>query len=139
MFRLLHRRWPFAALALASLAANATPATPCDGVSRQLTAADKAAWSAPVAQQLGVARVEVLQSFAFGGWRIVYVNTFETDEAFLFYHGDPRHTHYLTFWAGAAGEDETADTRRWVLQQAPGIPPTLAACFAWHVTQHRDQ
>ena len=113
-------------------------ATPCDGVDRDLSDAHKAQWASPIAKQLGVAKVDVLQSFAFGGWHIVYVNTYETDEAFLFYAEDPRTSRYLTHFSGAAMADEEFEIRAWEMKSAPGIPARLAECFAWHVTKHRD-
>lgn len=121
-----------------SSAATAASPTPCDGVDRHLSDSQKAEWAAPIAKQFGVAGVTVLQSFAFGAWRIVYVDTHETDEVFLFYHGDPRTSRYVTLWAGAAMEDEEADIRAWAMKDAPGIPAHLAECFAWHVSKHRD-
>nr|WP_199047844.1 hypothetical protein [Dyella sp. ASV24] len=128
----------FALLFVFSSAAAADAPTPCDGVDRHLSDHQKAQWAKPIAKQFGVAKVDVLQSFAYAHWRIVYVNTFETDEAFLFYADDPQTSRYVTLWAGAAMEDEEPEIRAWALKDAPGIPERLAACFAWHVSKHRD-
>jgi len=125
-------------IAFCGAAAAASP-TPCDGVDRALSEAQKVHWAPAIARQLGVAKVDVLQAFAFGGWRIVYVNTFQTDEAFLFYPHDPATSRYVTLWAGAAMEDEGPDIQAWAMKDAPGIPAHLAECFAWHVTRHRDR
>lgn len=124
-------------MAYCTCAVAAAP-TPCDGVDRSLSTAQKAQWAPAIAGQLGVAKVDVLQSFAIGEWRIVYVNTYQTDEAFLFYPKDPATSRYVTLWAGAAMQDEEAEIRAWALKDAPGIPARLAQCFAWHVTKHRD-
>lgn len=113
-------------------------ATPCDGVSRILTPAEKAAWAPAISRQMGLPSLEVLQVFRDGDWRIVYVGTKRTDPAFLFYRGDPRQHRYIDLWAGAAMEDEEDDIRAWTAKRAPGFPARLAACFAWHVTKHRD-
>lgn len=125
----------FSAMAAASISRAPTP---CDGVDRTLSDADRHDWPAPIAQQLGVAKVDVLQSFAFGGWVVVYVDTHQSDQAFLFYAGDPRTHRYVTLWAGAAMADEEQQIVTWAMHDAPAIPARLAQCFAWHVTQHRD-
>ncbi|MDR3447638.1 hypothetical protein [Dyella sp.] len=136
---MLHALTLFLAFSGAAAAASPTPTpTPCDGVDRHLTDSQKAQWAAPMAKQFGVAKVDVLQSFAYGHWRIVYAATHETDEVFLFYAGDPATSRYVTLWGGAAMEDEEAEIRAWALKDAPGIPERLAACFAWHVSKHRD-
>ena len=88
---------------------------------------------------MGMPSVDVLQSFRLGSWDIIYVDTHQTDEAFLFYPQDPSLGRYVTLWAGAAMHDEEREIRSWVLKNAPGIPGKLAACFAWHVTKHRDK
>lgn len=119
--------------------ATSRTASPCDGVDRTLSDIDRREWPAPIATQLGVAKVDVLQSLAFGGWHIVYVNTHQSDQAFLFYAGDPRTHRYVTLWAGAAMADEEQEIFTWAIHDAPAIPARLAQCFAWHVTKHRDQ
>jgi hypothetical protein len=113
--------------------------SPCDGVDRNLTANHKLAFAPAIARQLRVQRVDVLQSFRFGGWIILYVNSHDADEAFLFYPHDPLHTRYVTMWSGAAAWNEEESIRAWTVKNAPGIPPRLASCFAWHVTSDRDQ
>ena len=98
-----------AAGVLATWVAAASAAPPCDGVDRSLSAEHQSAWAPEIARQLEVQRVEVLQSFRYGGWSIVYVETFVSDEQFLFYAHDPLTSHYVTSWSGAAAtfeEDE---------------------------------
>lgn len=113
--------------------------SPCAGVDRALPESRKLAWAPGIARQLGVPSVDVLQSFRFGSWHIIYVDTHQSDEAFLFYPKDPASARYVTLWGGAAMWDEEQDIRSWVIKNAPGIPKRLAACFAWHVTKHRDR
>ncbi|WP_266168908.1 hypothetical protein [Dyella subtropica] len=125
------------ALMLAAFSACAAP-SPCDGVSRELTYAQKQAWAPTIAKQLGFAKVDVLQSFKLGAWNVIYVDTHESDEAFLFYARDPLTSHYVTKWGGAAMQDEELDLKLWISRKAPGIPEKLAGCFAWHVTKDRD-
>lgn len=113
--------------------------SPCDNVDRSLTKNSKAALAPAIARQLGSKRVDVLQSFRFEGWTILYVDSHDADEAFLFYAHDPLHSRYITVWGGAAAWNEERSIRAWTLKNAPGIPPKLAGCFAWHVTNDRRQ
>jgi hypothetical protein len=130
-----------AAVSLAlALAAPGTFAatTPCAGIDRALPTPAPATARA-VARDMHVQKVKLLESFHAGSWRILYVESYVADEAFLFYPGDPSAHHYVTLWAGAAMPTEQASILAWTEKNAPGIPPKLAACFAWHVTQDRDQ
>ncbi|WP_199100527.1 hypothetical protein [Dyella sp. ASV21] len=124
---------------LASLLALSAHASPCTGVDRTLSDARRAALAPAIAHQLTLPFVDVLQSFRLKGWSIVYVDTHVSDERFLFYSADPLTGHAVTEWGGAATRDEGDDIQRWLLKNAPSIPPALARCFAWHVTQDRDQ
>jgi len=92
-----------------------------------------------IAKQLQKSRVNVLQSFKFEKWIILYVGPNGSDEAYLFYSGDPRTSQFLTLWSGGARTDEEQDIKDWVLKNAPGIPRRLAEYFAWHVTKNRDK
>lgn len=112
--------------------------TPCSTIDRTLTVAQKQAWAPSMAKQLQVTDVDVLQVFRQDNWRVIYVDTHRSDNGFLFYRDDPRHSRYVTVWAGSAEAGEQASIEQWVRAHVPGIPSTLAQCFAWHVTQHRD-
>ena len=114
-------------------------ATSCDAVSRKLTNAQRATWAPVLAEQLAVSSVSVSQSFALAGWHIVYVETPNTDPPFLFFHGDPNRTHFVTLWAGAARSQDEGAIKAWVVKNAPGIPAQLATCFAWYVAKARSQ
>jgi len=81
----------------------------------------------------------VLESYSFAGWRIIYVETQVSENAFLFFRENPKPAKFMTMWAGAAMTNEGAETERWVLDNAPGIPHALASCFAFHVTVDRTQ
>jgi hypothetical protein len=109
-------------------------ATSCDAVSRKLTDAQRVAWASVLANQLSVSSVSVSQSFTLADWHIVYVDTPNTDSAFLFFHGDPISTHFVTLWAGAARIQEEGSIKTWVVKNASGIPAPLATCFAWYVS-----
>jgi hypothetical protein len=114
-------------------------ASPCDGVDRGLTDKSKAEWAPVIAKQLHAQKVDVLQSFRFEDWSIIYVDTHESDNAFLFYSHGPLRSHYVTVWGGAAMKDEEQSIKVWALKNAPGISQKLAGCFAWYVTNARTQ
>lgn len=113
-------------------------ASPCDDVDQKLAQDERAPLESTVAQQLDIQSAEILKSFYYHGWRIVYVNTHVSDETFLFYRGDPSKSKYVTTWSGGAKTNEEAEVRRWVVENASGIPTRLAACFAWYVTKGRN-
>ena len=99
----------------------------------------KAAVTPAVDVELHDPTASVMQSFRYGGWTILYVDTVRSDPLFLFYRGDPRRGASVAQWSGAAMASEQAEVERWTLANARGIPPRLAACFAYHVTQDRDR
>jgi len=113
----------------------------CAGVDRTLSPQTKALGPVivkQVRQKIGPqAGAEILYSFRFQNWRILYVVTGVSDDVYLFYPGDPAQKPFVTTWGGAATVDEEQGIRRWTLKNAPGIPPRLASCFAWHVTKER--
>ncbi len=63
---------------------------------------------------------------------------YTSDEEFLFYSHDPLTSAPVTMWSGAAAYFEEHEIKIWTLRNAPGIPPKLASCFAWHVTKDRS-
>ena len=114
-------------------------ASPCDSVDRVLTNKRKAVLVPAITKQLHVSSVDILQSFKFGAWTIIYVDTHEADEVYLFYAHNPLTSRYITMWSGAAAINEEQEIKDWTLKNAPGIPPQLANCFAWHVTKGRRE
>ena len=115
----------------------------CQGIDRMLSGERKAALAPRVAKQLqaqlpGLSAVDVLQSFRQGDWTVLYVDTHESDEAFLFYSADPLSHRYITLWSGGAAKGEEADIMQWTAAHAPGIPRRLAACFA-HVAVYGNE
>jgi hypothetical protein len=119
-------------------ASAALAATPCDGVDRRLSKADAASLSSHIASEFHDPGSKAVESFRFVGWHIVYMEFNNSDEAFVFYRGDPLRTSHVTEWGGAAGYNEESEIRAWTRKNAPGMPTHLAACFAWHVTKGRD-
>jgi hypothetical protein len=88
-----------------------------------------------IGNQLNSKHAEIVKSFRFGGWSILYVSTGGADDAYGFYAADPLRNQYVTLWGGVALRDEETEIREWTRKNAPGIPATLARCLAWHVTQ----
>jgi hypothetical protein len=124
----------------ALLCGQRATAAPCSGIDRPIDAARKAQLAIPIATQLKSDHVTVLKYMAVKDWSIVYVETPDSDPPFVFFRGDPSNTRYVTLWSGAATIHEEQDIKRWAMNNAPGIPRPLAACFAWYVTPpHRDQ
>ena len=113
--------------------------SPCDQIDSSLDPNTRAALSGAMSTQLHVRRVDILKSFRCGSWTILNINTHQADPAFLFYRNDPLVSRYITLWAGAARMDEEETIKNWALQNARGIPPKLAACFAWYVTKGRTK
>jgi len=122
-----------------ALVCSQTLASPCSAVSQKLTSAQKVTWAPVLAQQLKTGSVSMQQVFSFANWHIIYVETLDSDPPFLFFKGDPVHSHFVTTWSGAARPAEEQGIRAWAIQHAPGIPPELASCFAWHVSKSRNR
>jgi len=122
-----------------AIVCSQTLASPCSAVSQKLTTAQKVAWAPVLAQQLKTSSASVQQVFSFANWHIIYVETFDSDSPFLFFKGEPVRTHFVTIWSGAARPAEEQSIRAWAIQHAPGIPPELASCFAWHVSKARNR
>ncbi len=92
------------AIVIAVVAVSAPTArageTACAGVDRALTRSFSASVEPEIANQLGVDKVEVLQSFHYGQWRILYAEPSFRDGVFLFYSDDPKVQHFVTEWSG---------------------------------------
>ncbi|RDI96807.1 hypothetical protein DVT68_19840 [Dyella solisilvae] len=120
------------------LVSGVAAASPCDSMRRDLSDSQRSVWAAAIAGQLNVRTVTVLQAFESKDWKIVYVQTPNSDPPFLFFHGAPDRAHFVTLWSGGARPEEEASIRTWVIKDAPGIPSDLTKCFAWHVSNARD-
>jgi hypothetical protein len=119
-------------LSIASLAKG-----PCGDVDRSISDEQKKQLALALAPQLKVEHVEVLQSYRYNEWSIIYVENYETANTFLFFNGNPLTQPYVATWSGVATAKEERKILQLVLKSAPGIPPELARCFAWHVTHER--
>jgi hypothetical protein len=109
---------------------------PCAAVNRSLSGSEGVYLNSLVSRQIGIDGSEVKASFKIDSWRILYVETHQSDEVYLFYKQLPSPGNYVGMWSGAARSDETLKIMNWTLLNIPGIPPKLAECFAWIVTNH---
>ena len=115
--------------------AGANP--PCDGIKKQISVERQKSLQTSVAKQLNASTVDLLAVFTSGEWSVLYVDTHQSDEVFLFYSADPANTAFLNMWSGAAIRNEAPAIEAWALKNAPGIPKALAGCFAWYATAGR--
>jgi hypothetical protein len=111
--------------------------SPCSGVDRSLPANIRESLAPYISKHESMGKVEVLNSFVFGGWHIIEIENHVSDEPYLFYPADPTSSGPLASWSGAATIFETTDVEKWAMENAHGIPRKLASCFAWHVTLNR--
>lgn len=136
----------------ALLCCAAAQADPCAGADRRLDAVRREALAPVVSrdvtlllwpnfkERFDLAPEQVRASLRMRGWSVLYVETGKTDAAVLFYAGDPaRGGRYAGDWGGSAPMDEGPQLRRALLRDIRGLPPALARCFAWLVTQHPEQ
>jgi hypothetical protein len=135
-------------LSLVSMAAVGHAATPCDGIDQGFSSQEEEAWAPVIIKQLNVilpkmndtehvSSIDVLKVFRSGGWTIIYVGDFVTDELYLFYKGDPLSGSYITMDAGAVPLDEEHDIEMGITKAAHGIPQNLARCYAWYFVEGR--
>jgi len=128
-------------LGMSGMAAN-----PCPEIDRSLDEKFAAEIAPSLAKQLQKefqknlhksldVKVKVLKSFKFEKWTILYVSTGVSDEAYLFFSGDPRNSNYVTSWSGMAEKEDAKSLKNWVLKNAPGIPQRFAEFFVWYVTE----
>ena len=121
------------------IAASCAIASPCDRVAKTLTLAQRAGLSAAVAGQLQATSAKNLRIYQLGNWRLVYVDAPGADEAILFFRGDPLNRQYVALWSGEGAKTKQSELRSWARMNAPGIPETLAKCFAWTADSRRGR
>ncbi len=126
-------RYALAGILLTALSAMSAAGTPCEGVNRALTSTRRRLLAPVVARQLGVPSVVVLESMVMRKWSVIWVSTPVSGSPFLFYAGEPEHTRFVALWDAPARTAPSPAIKDWALAHAPGIPPALAQCFAWHV------
>jgi hypothetical protein len=112
------RKW---LLVHAWLITGVVSASPCTGIDRTLTDAQKHAWAPVIAKQLHVANVDVLQVFREGDWRVIYVDTHVSDNR-LPVLSQRSATRHLRQYVGRRGDERRRGVHR----------PVGAAQRAWH-------
>ena len=128
--------WLCGSLLIAVSCANASP---CDRVSQPLTSAQRSNLSAAVAGQLQTVTAKILHAYRLGNWYLLYADTPDADEAFVFYRGDPLSHQYVALWSGAGAKTGQSELRSWARLNAPGVPETIAKCFAWSAVAGRTR
>jgi hypothetical protein len=109
--------------------------SPCRSVQRRAADSRRSAIASAIAREQKQEKIRIFEYFAYQGWTIVFTDAGPGDEPYMFYRTDPaRGVKPVAMWAGAATIFETSDLVRWATENAPGIPLTLASCFAWQVT-----
>lgn len=116
-------------LALGFLVSPAA-ADPCAGVDRALDEAERPGLVALVARQLEVRGVTVRGSLRSGAWRVLQVTARDMDESYVFWSGDPQTQRFVEAIGSFALPAGEAATTRWLVENVPGIPKSLAACVA---------
>lgn len=117
----------------------AAEATPCDVVDSHPTDERKTALAVAITKQLkNSSKVDVLREFRSSTWSIVYLDSHQGDELFLFYAAEPTTHRYIAQWSGAARLDEEVSMRDWAVKHVSRIPQQLAGCFAWYATKGRS-
>jgi hypothetical protein len=109
---------------------------PCKSIDRSRPSDErKKELVAAFAEQLKMPATDIEDSFASEGWSIHFVSHPHLENQYLFYSGDPtKAAKPITEFSGSGPFYETSEIEKWVLENAPGIPRGLAACFAWHFT-----
>lgn len=117
---------------------NSSTTTPCNNVKIELTTNKNDKLCSAIASQLNVEDIDILQTFTFKNWSILYVDPHVADMVFLFYNSNPLKKHFVYSWSGAAMSNEELSIQNIVINAISNIPQDLAYCFAWHVTRDRD-
>jgi hypothetical protein len=109
-------------------------ATPCDGVNRTISAEEKLSIENSMAKTSPTKKAEIFEYMQVGSWRVIWVNTFDSEPGVLFFSGDPINSEPVTGWGGASIYGEEQEDINWAQNNAKGIPIQLAKCFAWRVS-----
>jgi hypothetical protein len=121
--------------------------SPCEGVTQTKgeNIKNKAALEVAITKQLKdlvrkynspKLKVTLLYAYAQDNWTILIVSLVENSDSYahLFYSGNPLTNRYVTSFEGSDWGKDMQTIKDWVLKNAPGIPPNLASCYAWHQT-----
>lgn len=112
--------------------------TPCVNINNKLNATQKEVLQNNLKRQLKAERVNVLKLFKVQNSSVGYIETYDADEAFVFYVGDEYKSNFIIMWSGAAEISEEKNIEKWAKDNVPGIPARLAQCFAWYAIYRHD-
>lgn len=108
------------------LVASSASATPCDGVDRSLSESRKSQLASIISTKLNVEPVDILQSYRYLNWHVVYINNHGANKGILYFHDESKQSTYLTIWGG----NEMREGKKVVLSNANIIPSKLVGCIA---------
>jgi hypothetical protein len=114
-----------------------TSTSPCYKTRLVLTPRQSANFSTAAASQLESASARILRSYRVGNWYLFYIDTQVAAGAFVFYRGEPSLHRYIALWSDTAASRKQSELRTWARANAPGLPETLARCFAFSVVERR--
>lgn len=113
---------------------------PCAGVTRAISKSKKASIESVMAKKLKTESAVIFEYMEAGGWKLIWVDTNDSEPGVFFFHENPLSGKYVTVWGGAATYGEESQVISWANANAPGIPANLSSCFAWRVSpEGREQ
>lgn len=112
--------------------------TPCTNMSDKLSTIQISSLQNNIKRQLKIERLNILELFKEQNFSIAYIETYDADEAFVFYSGDKFKNDFIIMWSGAAEKSEEKNIEKWAKDNVPGIPVGLARCFAWYTIYRHD-
>ena len=115
-------------------------ATPCDGIWQQKLEAATRLLQRPQAQTTSFFHPgidHVYEHMQTGSWHIIWVEGPSSEPGAFILHVSDQAKWFLTGWGGVANPSERTLLRQELRGLAPGLPPILARCFAWYVTEGR--
>ncbi|WP_023201837.1 hypothetical protein [Salmonella enterica] len=112
--------------------------TPCTNMSDKLSVVQINSLQNNIKRQLKIEQLNILAFFKEQNVSIVYIETYDADEAFIFYSGDEFKNDFIIMWSGAAEKTEEKNIEKWAKDNVPDIPDELARCFAWYTIYRHD-
>ena len=117
---------------LALMLASASPVAAC--AHPPLTPALRSSMSLAIRRGAGAAQPvrgsEISDVMDGGAWRLIWATPAESERGVYFLTRRGKGWKYVDVWGGVIAPEERASTIAWARQRGPGVPATLAACFA---------
>ncbi|MDD5299330.1 MAG: hypothetical protein PHD65_02430 [Gallionella sp.] len=123
----------FLFLSLTSLVTCTALASPCDGVDTSLSESRKNQLASVIPKKFNIESTEILQSYQYLHWHVIYINNHGNDKGFLYFYDNPMQNIYLTVWDGSVTNEES-EIKKFILSNAKIIPSKLRVCIE-HATR----